>query len=183
MSNVHIRTIEDASGDLIDLEYFHHGCSPDDVPSWPCPESVDYPVYCEACGDRVEAVPLTLAGRHEYGELEPDELEQEARRLGAAAGIASASWPEFDALSARRVLAGMADGDPETLDSLPWLDLSGQWADGPDARTLLEGIGMHREYQEREPELADDILTAYQSAHDDAMQEEVERRARYYAND
>ena len=37
MSNVHIRQIEDARGDLVDLEYYHHGCAPADVPGWPAP--------------------------------------------------------------------------------------------------------------------------------------------------
>ena len=66
-ANVHIRSIEDASGDLVDLEYFHHSCSPSDVLGWPAPESLDYPVYCEACGDRV-AVGLTDDGLAEMAE-------------------------------------------------------------------------------------------------------------------
>jgi len=59
MANVHIRMIEDANGDLVDLEYFHHSCAPDDVPGWPAPEAVDYEVYCAECGLIVDAVPLT----------------------------------------------------------------------------------------------------------------------------
>jgi hypothetical protein len=62
MANVHIRMIEDANGNLIDVEYFHHSCAPRDVKGWPAPESVDYPVYCADCGMRMHAVPLTDAG-------------------------------------------------------------------------------------------------------------------------
>lgn len=63
MANVHIRTIEDARGDLVDLEYFHHGCAPADVLGWPCPEALDYAVYCKACDERIYEVPLTTEGR------------------------------------------------------------------------------------------------------------------------
>lgn len=68
--------IEDASGDLVDLIYYHHGCAPDDVAGWPAPESVDSPVYCgdpampgddprAGCWLLVDEVPLTA-----YGEAE-----------------------------------------------------------------------------------------------------------------
>ena len=67
MSNVHIEMVEDARGDLVDLVYYHHGCAPADVPGWPSPEAIDYPVYCAACGARVEEVPLTEDGEREYG--------------------------------------------------------------------------------------------------------------------
>lgn len=65
MSNVHIQTVEDLNGDLVDLIYYHHGCAPDDVPGWPAPGSVDYIVHCEECGERIEEVPLTEEGRRE----------------------------------------------------------------------------------------------------------------------
>lgn len=89
MSNVHIREINDANGDLVDLQYFHHSHAPDDVPGWPAPESVDYPVYCGAntsgvidsgCGERIHEVGLTRAGREAYGELWPEEIDRAARR-------------------------------------------------------------------------------------------------------
>lgn len=65
MSNVHIKHIEDSNGDLVDLEYFHHSCSPPDVLDWPAPEAVDYPVYCAGCEKRIDEVPLTEEGKHE----------------------------------------------------------------------------------------------------------------------
>jgi hypothetical protein len=80
MSNVHIRTVEDARGDLVDLVYYHHGCAPADVPGWPAPEAIDYPVYCAECGERVEEVPLTDAGR----EYEEESLGSLKARLQAA---------------------------------------------------------------------------------------------------
>jgi len=75
MSNVHILQVEDARGDLVDLVYYHHGCAPADVLGWPAPEAIDYPVYCEACGDRVEEVPLTDEG------LADEEITREGRAL------------------------------------------------------------------------------------------------------
>jgi hypothetical protein len=71
MSNVHIRMVEAANGDLIDLVYYHHDCAPTGVLGWPAPEELDYPVYCAGCGRRVYEVPLTREGRAEYTEPEP----------------------------------------------------------------------------------------------------------------
>lgn len=94
MSNVHIRTIEDDHGDLVDLQYFHHGCAPDDVPGWPAPEAVDYPVHCEACGDRIESVPLTA-----YGERE--------------AATCSATDADECSMARERSVAGISDTIPD----------------------------------------------------------------------
>lgn len=88
MSNVHIQMVEDRSGDLVDLIYYHHSHAPAGVLGWPAPESVDYPVYCgdpsadptderAGCGDRIEEVPLTRDGRVTYGELYPEETAGE----------------------------------------------------------------------------------------------------------
>ena len=73
MANVHVRMIEDAQGDLVDIEYFHHFCAvdlfDDTIKAWPAPEAVDYPVYCshDECGIRIVDVPLTDFGMAEYG--------------------------------------------------------------------------------------------------------------------
>jgi hypothetical protein len=70
MSNVHIRTIEDADWNLVEINYWHHYCALDEAPEiqktiseYPAPEALDYPVYCYACGERIESVPLTDYGR------------------------------------------------------------------------------------------------------------------------
>ena len=62
MSNVHVILDEDTNGDLVDIEYFHHACAPSGAKEWPAPESIDYPVYCGSCGERVEEVPLSDYG-------------------------------------------------------------------------------------------------------------------------
>jgi hypothetical protein len=56
---------EDSSGDLVDISYWHGFCAPAEVRalgSWPCPDSIDYDVYCEGCEERVKDVGLTDAG-------------------------------------------------------------------------------------------------------------------------
>lgn len=67
MSNVHIIFEEDNHGDLIDIYYFHHGCASSEAKEWPAPESVDYPVYCAECSERIHSVPLTDEGERLYG--------------------------------------------------------------------------------------------------------------------
>jgi hypothetical protein len=69
MSNVHIEFVEDKDGDLVDMFYYHHSCAPEEVLGWPCPEAVDYPVYCERCKKRIYEVPLTEWGEREYGKM------------------------------------------------------------------------------------------------------------------
>jgi hypothetical protein len=79
------------------------------------------------------------------------------------------------------VLAGINDGDPAVLDTLPSADLSGQWADGrtPDtlradvaaainapADTLLNGDVMNG------------IMDAYETAFNDTVTGEIETMAR-----
>jgi hypothetical protein len=68
MTNVHIRHIQDAAGDLVDLEYYCHTCGIQHrVPGWPAPEAIDYPVFCSDCGLLLD-VPLTLDGQIEFQE-------------------------------------------------------------------------------------------------------------------
>ena len=62
MSNVYLDLIEDANGDLVDIAYYHRGCQPAGLKDWPCPEAIDYPVYCANCGERCWSVPLTDDG-------------------------------------------------------------------------------------------------------------------------
>lgn len=59
MSNVHMEYIEDRDGDVVDVNYYHHSCAPMDVLDWPCPEAVDFPIYCANCHRRIHEVPLT----------------------------------------------------------------------------------------------------------------------------
>lgn len=74
-----------------------------------------------------------------------------ACRLGREHGRNAAEWWAQEAVGgratgdvrgiARRIIAGLDDGDPEILDGLPWADLSGEWADGMTPRRLAEECG------------------------------------------
>jgi hypothetical protein len=107
-----------------------------------------------------------------------------ATDIGVQEGTAAASW-FFDGNTPddtyRTVLAGIDNGDPAVLDTLPSADLSGQWADGrtPDtlradvatalgipADTLLSGDAMTG------------IMDAYETAFNDTVAGEIETMAR-----
>lgn len=91
-----------------------------------------------------------------------------AAERGRLAGENAAGWWAQDTIggrlsrattaadNARRILRGIADGDPAVLDTLPAADLSGQWADtltGPSLTAdALRAAGL--------PEPSDDALTA-----------------------
>lgn len=110
-------------------------------------------------------------------EQEIKELEEAARQLGQDAGEAAASWV-FDGNTTReqyvRILKGIDDGDPEILDSLPTPNLSGEWADDPTPRSVLEELGVDPE----DDALAPDLLSIWEQAASDAVVWELERIAR-----
>lgn len=89
-----------------------------------------------------------------------------ARRDGKAAGESAASWA-FDGNTSRetyaRIIRGFEDGDPEILDSLPWPNLSGEWAGDPTPRSLAEDYGIT---EERDPsgDLTADACDAWEDA-------------------
>lgn len=54
MSNFYLDFIEDANGDLVDVEYYHRYCASLELKAkggWPSPEWPDYVVSCAGCGD------------------------------------------------------------------------------------------------------------------------------------
>ena len=100
------------------------------------------------------------------------EIMREARKDGAAAGRAAASWV-FDGntkdATYREVLKGIEDGDPEVMDRFRTPDLSGEWTDEPTPRTrerraevrdfalgVLRSIGADIQINSTD----DDVLTA-----------------------
>lgn len=115
-----------------------------------------------------------------------------ARELGATHGRNAASWVEIDESNAATILAGITDGDPEVMDTLPSPDLSGQWADsltGPElVHDAFEGSGA-----EDDPSVTnwfrvptahvdwfDDVCSAYEDAFSEHAQYAVEDRCRYH---
>lgn len=101
-------------------------------------------------------------------------LEASMREAGAEYGRAAASW-FFDGNTPRetyqRVLAGLEDGDPEILDSLPSAPLSGEFADSPTPRDVLP--------VNCPPDWEDDLLRAYEDGFHTASADAIEAACRY----
>ena len=110
-------------------------------------------------------------------------FEQVARDAGREAGQNAAAWWEQDAIGgragrdwrdvAKRTLEGIQDGDPAVLDSLPWPNLSGEWADDPTPATLAEDLGVDPCGDE-----IDDLCSTWEDASADTVVFEVERYCR-----
>jgi hypothetical protein len=119
------------------------------------------------------------------------EHEREAFELGAAAGIAAASWvadgntsPEHYA----RVLAMTDDGDPQASDYLPAIpNLSGEWADAPTPHTLYREITGNdpadriSEDEDADGEIVDAIADAWEAGVASTFESECERILRAMA--
>jgi len=144
-----------------------------------------------------------------------------ATERGTRSGTAAASWYEMSSIggsapdrlvydasgrivdsaiasAARAILAGLESGDPAILDTLPYADLSGQWADtltGPDlVRDTLVHIGARHCDGSTDPDpfghepgacnicdwydATGDICDAYAFAFDVAAQDAIESAAR-----
>jgi len=124
----------------------------------------------------VQVLSCSDCGR-ELDRYEPwDLIEEAARKEGYEAGVAAGTWlldgnsTEDDA---RTLLQGLEDGDPAVLESLPSSPLSGEWADAPLPRDVLEPYGMTDD-----DDAADDILSAYEDGYDEGVIDEAERSAR-----
>ena len=116
------------------------------------------------------------------------------RDAGHDHGIDAARWWEQDTIGGRAsvdtrlvaaaYLQGIEDGDPAVIDSLPHLDLSGQWADGPTASDLYDTAMSAPTYvmlaevpawDDLPAEVQAELTDAYADAHAEAVVTEVER--------
>lgn len=113
-------------------------------------------------------------------QAEFDKLEIAAKEAGNNYGIAAASWYEINDGNAARIIKGIDEGDPEVYDSFPSAPLSGEWAGDPTSASVLEEINAPKSLDDSE---RDALLTAYEDAFLQAVQDEIERRARYYLED
>ena len=106
------------------------------------------------------------------------ETMRAARREGARAGKNAAEWAmQGERIDYARILSGLDSGDPAVLDSLPCLDLSGQWADGPTEAGILNDVVVGGPCDD---DSRDDVVNAYRDAYDGAVVAEVERICRYH---
>ena len=103
-----------------------------------------------------------------------------AEDRGTEDGTAAGSWVidgNTSADTARAILRGIEDGDPEVIDTLPTADLSGQWADTLTGPELVTAAAAYAGIDDAE-DVFNDICDAYEVAFEHAAQYEVERSAR-----
>jgi hypothetical protein len=109
-------------------------------------------------------------------------LTDQAEKLGHDAGIAAASWV-FDGNTSpatyRRYAEGIADGDPEVLDSLREPNFSGEYADDYSSSDLMFDLGI----EDAETEYQDECADAWLQAASASFWAEVERIARLHNPD
>jgi hypothetical protein len=112
------------------------------------------------------------------------ETMRAARIEGAKAGRSAASWWDDPRNDYAAVLDGIDAGDPKTLDALPWLDLSGQWADGTTDGDILSRcvVGCDATEADWADGTVDEVVNAFRDAHDDALRAEVERICRFHVS-
>lgn len=118
-----------------------------------------------------------------------DAAEESAEKLGAEAGQAAASWFEYptERPGLERLVRGLDDIEPEIMDCLPWLDLSGEWADGPDERSILAEILDDADASaDPDPdalEITFSLVDAYREAYDEAVLDAIGARANELLDD
>lgn len=137
---------------------------------------VDQVEDCEHCGSCHEP----FVG--ECSCVDGDALVAAAAELGTEHGHAAGTWVldgNSSVETARRILTGLDDGDPEVLDTQP-APLSGEWADGPTPASLADELGYDYDTL-ADAELMDDVCTAYEDAYSAAYWTEVGRSARCLA--
>lgn len=112
-----------------------------------------------------------------------------ATQAGETAGRNAADWFYQDTLGgrttgdrtdvARRLLAGINDGDPEILDALPYADLSGQWADSPTVASVAAdalsdaGIDLDGVHEDARGWIEGELVAAYEFAFNSAVEDTV----------
>ena len=106
-----------------------------------------------------------------------DTLCREAAELGKIAGDSAASWYDVDEGNARQVLAGLQDIDPVVMDTLPSVNLSGEWSDDPTPQSLAEELGCG----ESPDYVIDAICEAWEDAAVLAIERNIESRCINYA--
>lgn len=108
--------------------------------------------------------------------LNLDDVLERAEQEGHEHGVAAGSWVvdgNTSEESARRLLQGIEDGDPEVMDELPSAPLSGEYADGLLPRDVLGWYDLDEEH-----DAADDVLRAFEDGYSRGVVDEVVRSAR-----
>ena len=113
----------------------------------------------------------------ELTDAEFDEKIQEAADMGYFAGEHAATWVDVeDDKTAKRILKGLNDGDPEILDSFRLPDLSEESAGDPTPASLMDDLGL----EDVEPEEESELCDAYREQVADGFYWKLEDRCRKY---
>jgi hypothetical protein len=98
-----------------------------------------------------------------------------AAAMGRDDGRARASW-YFDGNTSHAtyvdVYRGLRDGDPAILDTIPCSPLSGEWADDPTPRSVLDALDV-----DEDDEAANEYLDAYEDGFSEAAYQAIEQAA------
>ncbi len=101
-----------------------------------------------------------------------ESMEGQAGMIGREHGRNAASW-YFDGNTKgetyEAILAGIVDGDPQILDSLPSSPLSGEWADAYSLSDLADELGVSQE-----DDSFPDVCDAYEDAFHMAVSATIE---------
>jgi hypothetical protein len=104
-----------------------------------------------------------------------DAIVVQAEQEGYDHGVTAGSWVlngNSTAETARRLLEGIEEGDPEIMDALPSSPLSGEWADGVLPRDVLGWYDLDEDHV-----AADDVLSAFEAGFSRGVADEVVRSA------
>jgi hypothetical protein len=110
-----------------------------------------------------------------------DDLITSAYKMGYDHGTSAASWVTDGNTSEptyRQLAQGLADGDPEVLDSLPSAPLSGEWADDPTPSSVLADLEV-----DPADDGADDLLWSYEEGFSSGVTDEITRVCRHHLGD
>lgn len=110
------------------------------------------------------------------------DLKAAARKAGRRAGESAASWAtDFGRMNARdskeaarRIIKGFEDGDPAILDGFRFPNLSGEYADDPTPRSLMDDLGLSED-DPRYEWLESDLCDAWEESSALAFEVEVIR--------
>jgi hypothetical protein len=136
-----------------------------EVDYWSCG---DFAQNDASADDVAESMARRILGIDEILE----QAEEAGYDLGKAAGscVVDGNTPQE---SARRLLQGIEDGDPEVLDQLPGAPLSGEWAGALMPRDVLAWYELDEEH-----DAADDVLRAFEDGFGRGVVDEVVHSAR-----
>jgi len=119
------------------------------------------------------------------------EYKADMEKAGKRDGKNAAEWATQDLWggrttrgekeTAQRFLDGIEECDPEIMDLIPHLDLSGQWANGVTEEDVLANCDV--DVEGTDPEDLEELIEAYRDAYDGAALEEIERSARAFLDD